>query len=633
MTDPIYYILVLLPISAGILLFAIRGEIFRAIFQRVAAISILVIAVISAFVLYRYAPWGAPLPEWMDFVTLAFELGLLAYAAYRSVIYRKFWVIGLIVIQAALTAWAELVAKPKAGFEFSFHSDELSLIMILVIGITGFVITAYAVSYMKNYHHHHPEIQDRRPFFGFLLFTFIGSMFGLVTSNSLFLLNFFWEITTICSFFLIGYQRNEAAVKSAFRALWMNLAGGIIMTGATIWVASSYRIASLNTLLAVENSTLPGIKIAIGCLILAALIKSAQLPFSSWLLGAMVAPTPVSALLHSSTMVKAGVYLIIRVMPALHGTMMADVVALSGMLTFTVASAVAMSMRNAKRVLAYSTIANLGLIVACAGVGTAPTIAAAILLIIFHAVAKSSLFLCVGSVEHVIDSRDIEAMDSLVSRVPGITYAMVIGIGGMFLPPLGMLVSKWVVLGAFIDAHSVISPFLILMLAFGSAFNLFFWAKWLGKIISPIPGVKRAPLRVPLMEIGSVWVLALVVIGTTFAFPWIVQWLISPFVASAQLTLLIKNDYWILAFMIVMLVLLPAGLTLRSNKARWITPYLAGRNSPEDPEKFTNTFGYPTATGMKNMYFAGAIREPVWMLWGGIASAVLIALMFMGGLL
>jgi ech hydrogenase subunit A len=629
MKDQIYYALTLSPFCAGLVLFFVRSDAFRAVFQRVAAALILAVAIASAFFLYRYAPWSMPLPEWVEWFMLAFELGLLGYAGYRAIVYKRFWILPLILLQAALTAYGELVVKPQAGFTFSFHSDELSLIMVLVIGVTGSAIAAYAHSYMKNFHGRHPEIKDRRPFFSFLLFTFIGAMFGLVTSNSLFVLNFFWELTTIISFFLIGYPRNDPAVKSAFRALGMNLAGSIVMTGAVIWVASTYKIAGLNGLISFENGALPGLKIAVACLILAALIKSAQFPFSSWLLGAMVAPTPVSALLHSSTMVKAGVYLIIRLMPAFKGTVMADAVALIGILTFALASAIAMSMRNAKRLLAYSTIANLGLIVACAGVGTQETLAAAILLIIFHAVAKSSLFLCVGSVEHIIDSRDIEAMDSLVSRVPTIAYAMVIGIGGMFLPPLGMLVSKWMVLGAFVDAHNLVSPFLILLLAFGSSFNLFFWGKWLGKIISPLPGVKKVPLRVPLFEQASIWFLVLTVIGTTFGFPLIVSWLISPYVSSSQISILIQNDYWILAFMISMLIVLPAGLLLRSGKATWITPYLAGRNG-ENPNRFTDTLGVERKPELKNYYFGSIINESKWLKWGNLSALLLIILMFFG---
>ncbi|MCE1196401.1 NADH-quinone oxidoreductase subunit L [bacterium] len=633
MKDLIYPALMVLPLLAGVTLFVIRGEAFRAIFQRAAAIIVLAASIAGAFVMYNFAPWIGPLPEWVDWLMLAFEFGLLAYAAYRAAVYRKYWVIGLIAIQAFLTGWAELYAKPIAGFVFSFHSDELSLIMILVIGVTGFAIAAYAVSYMRNFHARHPDIQDRRPFFSFLLFTFLGAMFGLVTSNSLFILNFFWELTSICSFFLIGYPRTDAAVKSAFRALGMNLAGGIVMTAAIIWIATTYRIGGLNVLISVENAALPGMKLAIGCLVLAALIKSAQFPFSSWLLGAMVAPTPVSALLHSSTMVKAGVYLILRVMPSLQGSIMAEAVALLGIFTFAMASAMAIAMRNAKRLLAYSTIANLGLIVACAGIGTSATIAAAILLIIFHSIAKSSLFLCVGSVEHIIDSRDIEAMDSLVSRVPAIAYPMVIGIGGMFLPPLGMLVSKYIVLGAFVDAHNLISPFLILLLAFGSAFNLFFWAKWLGKIISPMPGYKKAPLRVPVFEIGSIDILACIVIATTFGFPLIVRWLVSPYVSSSQLTTLINNDYWMLAFMISMLIVLPLGLMLRSNVSTWITPYLSGRNSPENGDKYVDTYGVARRADMKNYYFGAFIKEAQWQRWSTIAATLLVSLIFLGAIL
>ncbi|MCX7027306.1 MAG: proton-conducting transporter membrane subunit [Spirochaetes bacterium] len=632
MKDQIYYLLTLSPFCAGLILFFVRSDAFRAVFQRVAAALILVIAIASAFFLYRYAPWCFPLPEWVEWLMLTFEIGLLGYAGYRAFIYKKYWIIPLILVQAALTAYGELVVKPVAGFAFSFHSDELSLVMVLVIGVTGAAIASYAHSYMRNFHGRHPEIEDRRPFFSFLLFTFIGAMFGLVTSNSLFVLNFFWELTTICSCFLIGYPRNDAAVKSAFRALGMNLAGGIVMTAAIVWVASTYRIAGLNSLLSFENGALPGLKIAVACLVFAALIKSAQFPFSSWLLGAMVAPTPVSALLHSSTMVKAGVYLIIRLLPAFKGSVMADAVALIGILTFALASAIAMSIRNAKRLLAYSTIANLGLIVACAGGGTPETLAAAILLIIFHAVAKSSLFLCVGSVEHIIDSRDIEAMDSLVSRVPTIAYAMIVGIGGMFLPPLGMLVSKWMVLGAFVDAHNLVSPFLILLLAFGSAFNLFFWGKWLGKIISPLPDVKKVPLRVPLFEQASIWILAFTVVATTFGFPLIVSWLISPYVSSAQLSILIQNDYWILAFMILMLIILPGGLLLRSGKAAWITPYLAGRNAA-NPNRFTATLGAETKVELKNYYFGSMISEPKWLMWGNLGSILLLILMYFGAAL
>ena len=155
------------------------------------------------------------------------------------------------------------------------------------------------------------------------------------------------------------------------------------------------------------------------CLSLAGITKAAQMPFHTWLLGAMVAPTPTSALLHSSTMVKAGVFMLIKCAPIYAVSFAPSIlVILVGGITFLLCSMMAISQSNGKRVLAYSTVANLGLITACAGVGTAEAIWAAILLVIFHAVAKSLLFLCVGTAEHHIGSRDIEDMDLLFERIP-----------------------------------------------------------------------------------------------------------------------------------------------------------------------------------------------------------------------
>ena len=187
----------------------------------------------------------------------------------------------------------------------------------------------------------------------------------------------------------------------------------------------------------------------------AGITKSAQLPFSSWLLGAMVAPTPVSALLHSSTMVKAGVYLVLRMAPVVTGTKVGMMVALVGAVTFVVGSLAAITTSEAKRVLAWSTVANLGLIVLCGGIGTYEAVWAGILLIIFHAVAKCLLFLCVGVVEHKLHSRNIEDMSGLVVRMPRVAIMMQIGMAGMFLAPFGMLISKWAVLKAVVDAYPI----------------------------------------------------------------------------------------------------------------------------------------------------------------------------------
>ncbi|MDD5675441.1 MAG: proton-conducting transporter membrane subunit, partial [Chitinivibrionales bacterium] len=354
---------------------------------------------------------------------------------------------------------------------------------------------------MKDYHEHHKDLKDKRPFFFFILFVFLSAMFGLVFSNNLMWLYFFWEITTLCSFLLIGYQGNAESINNAFKALIYNLLGGLGFAGGVIYLYYTSHTIELDKMLTLEKAAvlLPAVLISF-----AGITKSAQMPFSSWLLGAMVAPTPVSALLHSSTMVKAGVYIIVRLAPLFTGTHAGLMVALVGGSTFLITSLIAISQRNAKRVLAYSTVANLGLIIMCAGVGTPAAIWAAIMLIIFHAISKCLLFLCVGSVEHKIGSRDIEDMDGLIAGMPQIAAMMLIGMAGMFLAPFGMLISKWVVLKALVE----VQPLLAGIVVFGSAATLFFWGKWMGKLISVMASPSGLEKKVSKDEFVSLYILA-----------------------------------------------------------------------------------------------------------------------------
>ncbi len=371
------------------------------------------------------------------------EMAIAVFILYLGLKYRNYLVVGLIVLQSALMVYFEAVYAHTTDVKNPLFIDQFSIIMALIIGIIGCLICVYALGYMKDFHGHHKELPDSRNYFFFVMFVFLSAMFGLVFSNSLLWVYFFWEITTLCSFLLIGYTKTEEATNNAFIALWMNLLGGIAFAIAILYLATQGNGSmGLDELLASGKviALIPAVLIGF-----AGLTKAAQLPFSSWLVGAMVAPTPVSALLHSSTMVKAGVYIIVRLAPIFQATFSGYVLAFIGALTFLLASGIAISQSNAKRVLAYSTIANLGLIVACAGIGTYEAIWAAILLIIFHAISKSLLFLAVGTVEHRVESRDIEDMNGLIVRMPKIAAMMVIGIAGMFLAPFGMLISKWAV--------------------------------------------------------------------------------------------------------------------------------------------------------------------------------------------
>ena len=484
--------LILFPLVVAALLLVIRGDTPRNVIV-VASAAVIAAASIALAVQFLGMPWtGFEFSsEIVDYVCTAIGVVIAITVICFGVKYKNYFAVGLAALQVIGSLVFEFGFAHDAHVLVGLYVDSLSIVMALIIGVIGSGICVYALGYMKDFQAHLDEhgedltdLQraDRRPQFFALMFLFLSAMFVIVFSNNMVWMFTGWEITTVCSFLLIAYTRTEEAVNNAFRQIIMNIAGGIGFLVAMFLAVIFTGTLSFErfVLIGLEHPDL--VVVAVCALAFAGLTKAAQMPFHTWLLGAMVAPTPTSALLHSSTMVKAGVFLLIKLAPLFTVCVIpASMVVLVGGFTFMLCSFMAISQTNAKRVLAYSTIANLGLIVACAGVGSPEAIWAAVLLVIFHAAAKSLLFLCVGTAEHHIGSRDIEDMDLLFIRMPRLARFMMLGIMCMFIAPFGMLIAKWATLVSFVEANQLI---LVLLLAFGSAATFMFWAKWLGKHFS-----------------------------------------------------------------------------------------------------------------------------------------------------
>jgi ech hydrogenase subunit A len=509
--------------------------------------------------------------------------------------------------------------------------DKFTVIMALINGIVGGGICIYALGYMREYHEvAHRDVPDRRPLFFALLFIFMGAMFGLIFANNLVWLFLFWEITTLCSFLLIGYTQTEEAKRNALRALVMNLAGGLAFALAIVWFYQKANSIELQALINYPDKALMLLPAALLCF--AGITKSAQLPFSSWLLGAMVAPTPVSALLHSSTMVKAGVYLVLRMAPLVAGTKVGMMVALVGAVTFVVGSLAAITTSEAKRVLAWSTVANLGLIVLCGGIGTYQAVWAGVLLIIFHAVAKCLLFLCVGVVEHKLHSRNIEDMSGLVVRMPRLAIMMQIGMAGMFLAPFGMLISKWAVLKAVVDAY----PSLTVFIAFGSAATLFFWVKWMGKLVEVVGTHERIRKELVLGESIALYGLSAATALACLLFPLISTCFIAPYVAevyfhSAALPngdIIGQGNTIIMMIMMAMVMLFPITFFNYGRGVRVTDAYLGGANL-HSSTRFLGSASAVENVTMHNYYLHSLFDEAWLSRWGVVGSTALLTVMFL----
>jgi ech hydrogenase subunit A len=519
--------------------------------------------------------------------------------------------------------WFELGPGADLKVAQNLFVDKFTVIMALINGIVGGGICIYALGYMREYHEvAHRDVPDRRPLFFALLFIFMGSMFGLIFANNLVWLYLFWEITTLCSFLLIGYTQTEEAKRNALLALVMNLAGGLAFAVAIVWLQKKTGSIELQAMINYPDKALLLLPAALLCF--AGITKSAQLPFSSWLLGAMVAPTPVSALLHSSTMVKAGVYLVLRMAPLVAGTKVGMMVALVGAVTFVVGSLAAITTSEAKRVLAWSTVANLGLIVLCGGIGTYEAVWAGILLIIFHAVAKCLLFLCVGVVEHKLHSRNIEDMSGLVVRMPRVAIMMQIGMAGMFLAPFGMLISKWAVLKAVVDAYPSLSVFI----AFGSAATLFFWVKWMGKLIEVVRPAERIKKELVLGEAIALYGLSAATALACLLFPLISSRFIEPYIYAVygQSASLGAGNIIIMTIMMAMVLLFPVSFMGYGRGVKVVDAYLGGANVHSSVQ-FRSTADSVQDVAMGNYYLRNMFSEAWLSRWGVIGSALLLVAM------
>ena len=444
--------LVVFPLLVGgILLFINDGRIRNALV--VGACAVIALASVVTVVTFGNGSlvfFGLPGGIEPGIAIVAAEAAIALVVIVISLQYGRRLAPVLAAAQLAIAAWLEVSGRmPSLDPERLFGFDRLSMIMVLIVGIIGTLICVHALGYMRDYQRSYPQMRGRRTAFFSLLFLFLSAMFGLVTANYLPLLLVFWEVTTLCSFLLIGYTRTDETVGYAFRALNMNLIGGLGFSVAILLLAGEPGGLDLARLTAgpAGAALLP----AIALLALAGITKSAQLPFSSWLLGAMYAPSPTSALLHSSTMVKAGVFLLLRLSPAMAGSAVGSLVAFTGLLTFLFVSFVATTEQNTKKVLAYSTIGTLGLIVGCAGIGGSELMWVGVMLIVFHAIAKSLLFLVVGTLENRLYTKDMEHFDALLSRMPRVSVLALTGIAGMFIAPFGIVLAKWSAIRAFLE--------------------------------------------------------------------------------------------------------------------------------------------------------------------------------------
>lgn len=343
---------------------------------------------------------------------------------------------------------------PSLGITFTLRLDGLSLLFALLINAIGAMVVLYAAAYLHGHRH-------LGRFYGLIL-AFMAAMLGTVLAGDLLTLFIFWELTGVCSFLLIGFDHNQESSRgAALQALLVTGGGGLALLAAIILMGQAAGSLDLAVILT-RGELLRGHTLYLPILLLAlagAFTKSAQFPFHFWLPGAMAAPTPVSAYLHSATMVKLGIYLLARLYPVLGGTgEWFFCLALTGGLTMLLGGTVALLRNDLKQILAWSTVGALGTLTLLLGLGSTLAITAAMLLLPVHALYKSALFLAAGAVDHGAGSRDISRLGGLARSMPWVAAAAGVAALSMAgLPPLAGFIAKELLYDATLQAEPLAS--------------------------------------------------------------------------------------------------------------------------------------------------------------------------------
>ncbi|HEX3051327.1 MAG TPA: hydrogen gas-evolving membrane-bound hydrogenase subunit E [Aggregatilineaceae bacterium] len=371
---------------------------------------------------------------------------------------------------------------PSLGVNLTFRLDALSLVLALLISGIGMLVLIYSSRYLEG------DPYLRR--FTLILMLFMGSMLGVVLADNIMLLFIFWELTSFSSYLLIGFNhQREAAREAAKQALIVTSAGGLAMLAGLVLLGittGTWELSEMQSGAVISSRFyLPILLLIAG----GACTKSAQFPFHFWLPKAMEAPTPVSAYLHSATMVNAGIYLLARLMPVLGDTREWQAIMLPvGAITLLMGGYLAWQQTDMKLILAYTTISTLGLMVLLLGLGAVDV---ALLLLLAHALYKGALFMVTGAVDHETGTRDVSRLGGLRQTMPITASAAVLAVLSMAgIPPLVGFVTKEAVYTISLATSIASVPALLLtgIIVLGNVFNA--GAGWI--VLRPFFGKPRA---------------------------------------------------------------------------------------------------------------------------------------------
>ncbi|MCF6138003.1 Na+/H+ antiporter subunit A [Pseudalkalibacillus berkeleyi] len=512
---------------------------------------------------------------------------------------------------------------PSLEMNFSFYLDGLSLLFSLLISGIGALVTLYSIFYLNK--------NEKLNNFYVFLFIFMGAMLGVVLSDNVYGLYLFWELTSISSFLLIGYWYDrEASRYGALKSMVITVLGGLSMLGGFILLSYVTGTTSIREMIAASDQVIdsPYFTGILLLILLGAFTKSAQFPFHIWLPDAMEAPTPVSAFLHSATMVKAGIYLTARLFPIFGGTDLFFILVTGfGLLTLCWGSYMAVRQTDLKAILAFSTISQLGMIMSMLGFGTKAAIFAAIFHIFNHATFKGSLFMVAGIIDHETGTRDIRKLGGLMTLMPisaTLAFFGTFSMAGVPLPFFNGFLSKEMFFETSLhitstsDLVTAIAPIIPVLAVLGSIFTFvysmyFFFYTFTGNKKDELP-VKPHEAPIGMLLSPIVLVVFVIVVGllpNLINEPILTPAAIAVFGSAPGKHIAFWHGFAPQLYMSLTVVALGTVLFLTLKYWRKIYNWLPGPLSANKVYDFVNEGQYKLAERTTNSYMTGSLRHYV----------------------
>ncbi|MFA6281374.1 MAG: NADH-quinone oxidoreductase subunit L [Candidatus Omnitrophota bacterium] len=378
------------------------------------------------------------------------------------------FVLSLLMIPAVMSGKViTIIERLPFGFNFSFAADGLAVFMACVSSLVSSIIVFYSFSYISHYEHQSE--------YYFMVTLFLGSMIGLIFSANLLFIYLFWEITALCSWRLIGFFREKHYVLKADKAFLMTFFGAVCMLIGFLLIGLKVGSFELSVIKEVLKNN-PVSSLVVGLILVGILSKSATLPFQSWLPDAGVAPSPVTALLHAAVLVKIGVYVYARLfvatfdIPYIWHTIVPVIAGVSALIS----AGCALIETDLKRIIAYSTISQIGFIFLGLSLNVEIGIVGGLLYILMHGLSKAGLFLCAGIIEQNTKTKDITKMGGLIRTMPFTAAAFLFcAFSVMGIPPFGGFFSKYLVFGAAVSNGNMWITSMFLIGAFMTVIYLF----------------------------------------------------------------------------------------------------------------------------------------------------------------